>query len=67
MASTYESMLISSNSHKLLYIIRKAKEERISVGLVFKERGLISKSVELPVKDILVLIEELKDILEIYF
>lgn len=67
LASLHESMLISSNSHKLLYVVRKAKEERISAGLVFKERGQISKAVELPVKDILILIEELKDILEVYF
>lgn len=66
-ASLYDSMLIASNSRKLIYIIRKDKEERNSVGLVFKERGQISTAAELPIKDVLVLIEELKGILEIYF
>lgn len=67
LAYGHDSMLIASESHKLLYVIRKAKEERISLGLVLKDKGLISKALELPIKDAQILAEELKDILEVYF
>ncbi len=67
LAGSHDSMLIASESHKLLYIISKDKEERISLGIALKDKGLISKAFELPAKDIQILSEELKEILDIYF
>lgn len=66
-AEMHDGMLISSDSHKLIYILRKAKQDRTSVGFAFKKRGQIQQAVELPIKDAKILAEELKDILDIYF
>lgn len=59
-------ILIDSESKRMHYAIRRIEEERISLGIVIrKDKGV--QAIEIPLKELEVISQELNDILELYF
>ena len=59
-------IMIASQSSKMNYILQKVVEDRISIGLAIQD-GDKTNVIEIPIKELKLLAEDIGDIIDLYF